>query len=669
MRKCVTFITLLVLLCYTYMTYSQECNRQTDDIDCWGNMEICNQNAPVYHRADLPVENTDTLGRLVASQWLWRLPGIDHMAHGYHMFKGTKANYPIFLFCYQNTTEKTRRLQDTYRGNSYILPDYVYATSYPQCSYSTETNQYSSAYELALNTAASIGIVQEGNVEAHLRDKFNVNAHQIFELDLAMRTALNTQESGSGSLTSTEAKCATTSIQLNYQDVSSFHPEFIADLKNTAVEDMLSIIDKYGTHYYRSVVMGGKLVQFSVTSEEYQSGSVKIELDAMAHAGFGGGAKLAKFSANANVDVTGSFKTALQKQYEFESNTTRSSIVTYGGAPGSFDSNDITYWNEWAKSVDLLPVPIDYKLGEIADLIPDTQAWADVKEKWKTAVGDYLNLKAATPKKIFGSNYLFFVSTNQMTNVGAGPYGIKLYDSNNQLFQQTVFEKIDVINKTTIFTGFNSFNSYGNYVFSSTDYRNPNFNGLIYICDMEGIAGSAITYNSNSLQGFGMNGLTIVDTYSGNVYVYSPESYVSGTDHCVFVPTVAVQDGISLHFTSYCNATILECADTTPVRVTVVGTTGSMITIAPLRGLVPMEGYTRLSPTSWNRSNFNIGLIKRVEFAMMSAIATQRVIIDTSLFYVKLCLADKGCTMFESVYSAKFELRASKPVSVWTAKV
>lgn len=47
--------------------------------------------------------------------------------------------------------------------------------------------------------------------------------------------------------------------------------------------------------------------------------------------------------------------------------------MTYGGAPGAYgpaEDSGPSSFGDWAATVDLLPVPIDYKLAAVGDIIP-----------------------------------------------------------------------------------------------------------------------------------------------------------------------------------------------------------------------------------------------------------------------------------------------------------
>ena len=71
-------------------------------------------------QAGLPVRD-DTIGQLIANQFLWQLPGTDHFAHGYNIFTGSEETAPIFQFTYC-TGALLHTLQDAYRGNIYQIP-------------------------------------------------------------------------------------------------------------------------------------------------------------------------------------------------------------------------------------------------------------------------------------------------------------------------------------------------------------------------------------------------------------------------------------------------------------------------------------------------------------------------------------------------------------------
>lgn len=52
----------------------------------------------------------------------------------------------------------------------------------------------------------------------------------------------------------------------------TFHPQFIQEVANAFdVPSMVKVIRKYGSHYYKSAKMGGKLVQVTAMDSSYSN--------------------------------------------------------------------------------------------------------------------------------------------------------------------------------------------------------------------------------------------------------------------------------------------------------------------------------------------------------------------------------------------------------------
>lgn len=63
----------------------------------------------------------DSFGKLLSNQFVWKYPGIDHLANGFDIFSGTEGASPIFQLTYCDG-DRYRTVQDAYRGNSYQIP-------------------------------------------------------------------------------------------------------------------------------------------------------------------------------------------------------------------------------------------------------------------------------------------------------------------------------------------------------------------------------------------------------------------------------------------------------------------------------------------------------------------------------------------------------------------
>lgn len=137
------------------------------------------------------------------------------------------------------------------------------------------------------------------------------------------------------------------------------------------VSNVTPLFRKYGTHYYKSATLGGKLKQITVLDGSYQN--TKSEIELKQHA-------VVSLMSSISAPYGSSFSTnvAEASQNDYARKSVRSSIITYGGPPGAFgpSSPDApTSFGDWASNIDLLPVPIEYELVPINVLIP---------EHWKT---------------------------------------------------------------------------------------------------------------------------------------------------------------------------------------------------------------------------------------------------------------------------------------------
>jgi hypothetical protein len=132
----------------------------------------------------------------------------------------------------------------------------------------------------------------------------------------------------------TEAYCNTMKVQMRSVN---FHPSFVLDIANMeTAEDALQLMFKYGTHYYKSATLGGKLTQVSVVDKTFESASTEDQLRQQSELSFGGAVSAPVFSAS--VSYTGSSDSDIteQSRSEYESSSSKSTVITHGGAPGAF---------------------------------------------------------------------------------------------------------------------------------------------------------------------------------------------------------------------------------------------------------------------------------------------------------------------------------------------
>ncbi|EFA79385.1 hypothetical protein PPL_07803 [Heterostelium album PN500] len=112
-----------------------------------------------------------------------------------------------------------------------------------------------------------------------------------FSLDGSIETARDQSQSSTKNVFVTELNCTTTYIEMDEKRIK-FHPMFLKDLATIEQKsDLLKIFDKYGTYYYSSAYMGGKLVQISTTSESIDTDEKKSKWSIAAELTFGASAK------------------------------------------------------------------------------------------------------------------------------------------------------------------------------------------------------------------------------------------------------------------------------------------------------------------------------------------------------------------------------------------
>ena len=148
--------------------------------------------------------------------------------------------------------------------------------------------------------------------------------------------------------------------------------------------------------------MGGKLTMTMSTSHSMVGSVDSSSFSTMASRSFSASVSGWGASASAAANYADSISDSSSSQSQFESSTSKSSIITYGGAPGSFGPSGGTStdapgnWGDWAQTVDLLPVPVRYTLDRVYNILPAQYQplWLQGEELYYTS---------------FSSTYLFFL--------------------------------------------------------------------------------------------------------------------------------------------------------------------------------------------------------------------------------------------------------------------
>lgn len=221
----------------------------------------------------------------------------------------------------------------------------------------------------------------------------NIDMSLAMSQEVSVSSALNLKQQRSGSVVVTEVTCETSKVQLSKFNL---HPSFLEELSLVDTgADVLPLMKKYGTHFYNTATLGGRLRQVTVLDSSYESTQSEFEIQKSADISFAASVSGTLLSADASLslDLAGSLdsSTSSAQQSEYESSTSRSTVITYGGPPGSFGpttSEAPSNFGDWASAVDLLPVPIDYQLVPIHNAIPAewrSKNGTSIKEIWKSA--------------------------------------------------------------------------------------------------------------------------------------------------------------------------------------------------------------------------------------------------------------------------------------------
>ncbi|KAF2077731.1 hypothetical protein CYY_000978 [Polysphondylium violaceum] len=291
--------------------------------------------------------SSDTLGDLISNQFMWKLPGSDHLTFGVDIVSGEEASAPIFQFDYCQHIAQTV-MEDIYRGNVYLLPDQINARPLPECSYSSSTEMHESSSEISKSMEESSSQSYEASASGSYM--------------------------GSGASLSAAFSLEKSSKESNR---IALHPNLLKSLSEVEdVEGVVELVKMYGTHYYISTYLGGKLSQLTIAKSSDATSEKESSYSSSAAASLSASVNSPSFSVSAS--VSGSLDSS-NDENEAKSNSessTTSRILTYGGVPAAFspaqDGESSPTYSDWSSTIDLLPVPIDYRLAPIRDLISDT---------------------------------------------------------------------------------------------------------------------------------------------------------------------------------------------------------------------------------------------------------------------------------------------------------
>jgi len=216
--------------------------------------------------------------------------------------------------------------------------------------------------------------------------KLNIQASET-QLDLAASIDVNWVNDATENKRIT-SNFAETSLYQLYIAEKNPSPEFISDLSKLSLTYSLNptaynlFIQRYGTHYVDSVIVGGSIQQDTTIDVTNTSDVISLAV-----------AVNAKFNQAAGGTVTVGLGVNFQQaQVEVTSTTTSDSII-YGGDPsftdfvlsaGDPDSAKLLF-ESWKSSLVTNPVTIRYRLVELWTLVNDV----NIRAELCTAIGTY----------------------------------------------------------------------------------------------------------------------------------------------------------------------------------------------------------------------------------------------------------------------------------------
>ncbi|KAF2070182.1 hypothetical protein CYY_008497 [Polysphondylium violaceum] len=374
----------------------------------------------------------DTLGDLISNQFLWKLPGSDHLTFGIDIIDASEAFSPVFQFDYCGDVAQNI-IEDAYRGNVYHIPDQLNVKPMPECTFSAKTTSYKSTLEIQREMAENSARDYKLQLEADSsKSKDPPPEDEAFSLSLGISHSneKSVEESSKQSTTEKErifksdVYCKTSFVELDLDRIS-FNPNFLNDLNQVkGLEDMLILIQRYGTYFYKSSFLGGKLSQLTITRETNVENSSENSWEEKSQTSMSLSVKTPMFSIDGGgIEESLDKKNKESTEDSETTESTTSKVLTYGGIAAAFSPASDGYssptYDQWVESIDLLPVPIDYQLFPIKKYI--NPSWVNkynqkLSELWTSAEKVYYILNGFYREVDTPYSIIFRLDKNVMPN-------------------------------------------------------------------------------------------------------------------------------------------------------------------------------------------------------------------------------------------------------------
>ncbi|KYR00011.1 hypothetical protein DLAC_03508 [Tieghemostelium lacteum] len=352
------------------------CTSLDPDMDfenCYSKItKVCpTRQVPNNHLAPGYYYSSDTLGSLVSNQFIWRLPGSEHMSFGVDIISAEESAAPLFYFGYCDSIGE-HLIEDVFRARVYDIPPELTGKALPSCSYDSISESFESSFEMAKSMSEKSQSAYSASLGGG-PPAVQISASVAFAEEKSVEKSEKIIEKKDESLVQTTLVCSTSIVEQS--DKTTFHPLFLQSLSKVKnEEDIISIILSYGTHYYKKAILGGQLKQVSTVKHSLSSKYSKTQIEESSSRSFALGVSSQVFSARAEYSDTSDSSLSGQQFHEIDQESKKTTIITYGGPLGAYgpSDNNPSNFNTWSESVDLLPVPIDFDLFPTRDLIKKT---------------------------------------------------------------------------------------------------------------------------------------------------------------------------------------------------------------------------------------------------------------------------------------------------------
>eukprot|EP01132_Coremiostelium_polycephalum_P004960 gene4960-6177_t len=324
----------------------------------------------------------DTLGKLIWNQIDWRLPGYQHFTFGYDIVFGQQRSFPIFYFGFCD--DEPSIIEDSYRQTFYNVPKELSVVPLPKCAFEVKSEFHSSAAKMKQDMQFKSKKSVQGSVNAGI-GPISAEVSASYSREKSVKSAMEMETKLKGTVIKSSIECSSFSVSLN-SNRFQFSLNFLRDISNAqTVDNFYNLIKIYGTHYYDSATLGGNLEQVTIINESEIKAERKREIEEQTTKSMSAKVSSPKFSVQSTYRDSNSNKTNEESMQSYHDKTTKSTITTKGGAPGSYGpspSSESNNFGEWASTIDLYPIPINIKTVRIAEIIP---------KSWKTLSGEYVS--------------------------------------------------------------------------------------------------------------------------------------------------------------------------------------------------------------------------------------------------------------------------------------